>query len=171
MAAPEFVPLRAVQGEKAYESPPRRLGSWRADRPAELVGEAQPSGAALGYQGPDQGYVLLLAQSFRGKLRLAPGEHESDVIAGCIAIALRRASLFGRAPVIHDLRLAFELFGYLDEAVDDEKVAFRRPLFEGLANPHHYFEVRHIATMVPESTLRMRPEDVRAGEWRALLGL
>jgi hypothetical protein len=173
MAAPEFVPLRPVRGEPAYESPPRRPESWCADRPAELVGAAQPAGSSLGNQGPDQGYALLLANSLRDRLTLAPGEEADDVIAGCLAVALRRASLFGRAPIMHDVRLALELFGFLDDSVDEDKLAYRRPIFEGLGNPHHYFEVRHLAASVPEATLRLRPDDVRAraAQWRTLLGV
>jgi hypothetical protein len=173
MAAPEFVPVRPGPKDKAYESPPRRLGSWLPDRPGELVDDGfQPEGMALGSQGPDQGYALLLARRFEGKLALAEGEHEADVIAGGVAIALRRASIFGRAPVIHDLRLAFELFGFLDEDADEELVAHRREVFEELANPHHYFEVRHLAGAVPEATLRLTPDQVRArrSEWRSLQG-
>jgi hypothetical protein len=173
MAAPEFVPLRPGRGDKVYESPPRRLGSWEAVRPGELVGNAQPEGEALGNQGPDQGYALWLAERFRGHLTLAPDESEDDVLAGCVAIAMRRASLFGRAPVVHDLRLAFEPFGFLDDTLDEEKVAFRRPLFIEVANPHNYFAARHLAAMVPESTLRSTPEAVRSmgARWRTLLGV
>jgi hypothetical protein len=138
----------------------------------DLGAVPQPEGAAYGNQGPDQGYALKLAERFRGGLHLAPGESEDDVLAGCVAVALRRASLFGRAPVVHDLRVAFELFGFLDEAADDELVAFRSPLFAELANPHHYLEVRHVVSGVPEESLRLSPEAVRArrAEWRALVG-
>jgi hypothetical protein len=173
MAAPEFVPVRPGPKDKAYESPPRRLGSWLPDRPGEVVDEgSQPEGAALGSQGPDQGYALLLARRFEGTLALTAGEHEADAITGAVAVALRRASLFGRAPVIHDLRLAFELFGFLDEDAGEDLVAYRRGVFEELSNPHHYFEVRHLAGSIPEATLRMTPDHARArrNEWRTLIG-
>jgi hypothetical protein len=173
MAAPEYVPLRPGRTDKAYESPPRRPDPWLADRPAEIVDEGeQPEGRDYGYQGPDQGYALKLANAQRDKLRLTTGEHADDVIAGCVAIALRRASIYGRAPVIHDVRLALELFGFLDDAPDD-LVAWRKPVFEELSNPHHYFEVRRLASHVPEATLRMTPDDITAkrADWRALLGL
>jgi hypothetical protein len=174
MAAPEFVPLRPVRGEKAYESPPRRPESWCPDRPGELVQTGrQPSGeGAFGFQGPDQGYALLLANSFRGKLGLAEGESEDDAIAGCTAIGLRRASTFGRAPVMHDLRLALELFGFLDETPDPDLVAFRRPLFDQISSPHYYFALRELVSSIPEETIRMSPNEVRAraSQWRSLLG-
>lgn len=174
MAAPEFVPVRPGPRDKVYESPPWRLGPWVPDRPAEVVDDLrQPSGPAFGVQGPDQGYALKLANDFfRGKLHLAEHEEEDDVIEGCVAIALRRASLYGRAPVIHDLRLAFALWGFLDEDPDPELVELRRPLFEELSNPHRYFELRRLANGIPEETLRLTPEQVQARrhEWRALLG-
>jgi hypothetical protein len=175
MAAPEYVPLRPGRTEKAYESPPRRPDPWWADRPAEIVDDGeQPEGRDFGYQGPDQGYALKLANMLRPDLHLAPGEHADDVITGCVAIALRRASIHGRAPVMHDVRLAFELFGFLDENAPEDLVTWRTPVFEELANPHHYFEVRRLVSHVPEPTLRLTPDEVkakRAAGWRSLLGL
>jgi hypothetical protein len=91
-----------------------------------------------------------------------------------VAVALKRASLFGRAPVIHDLRVAFTLWGFLDEHADDELVALRRPRFEGVPHAHHYAELRAIADAVPESTLRLTPDQVRSeygAGWRSLLDL
>ena len=35
---------------------------------------------------------------------------------GCLNIALKRASMFGRAPVIYDLEFAYSLFGFLGGA-------------------------------------------------------
>ena len=86
-----------------------------ADRPAELA-DGQPAGPGLGYQGPDQGYALRLVRQFDGQLVLTNGEHASDAEAGCVAVALRRASMFGRAPVIHDLTVAFTIWGFLSGA-------------------------------------------------------
>ena len=48
-----------------------------------------------------------------------PDEHESDAIAGCIGVALKRASLFGRAPVLHDLTAALTVWGFLGDAAPD----------------------------------------------------
>jgi hypothetical protein len=132
-----------------------------------------PTGGELGYQGPDQGYALRLARDERDKLRLGPREDPDDAVSGGVGIGLRRASIFGRAPVIHDLRLAFELFAFYDEDPDPELLAHRREAFEELSNPHHYVELRVLVSRIPESTLRLTPAQVRArrAEWRALLGL
>lgn len=52
-------------------------------------------------------------------------------------------------------------------------VTVRRELFIGVGHVHHYKEGRALADMVPESTLRMTPEQVQArsvSEWRVLTG-
>ncbi len=173
MSAPTHVPGRVNQ-KKLYNSPPRRAGSWKADRPGEVIGTAQPAGPALGNQGPDQGYVLKLAARLKDELVLAPGEHAADALHGATAVALRRASLYGRAPMIEDLRLALTLFGYLGPA-PDELVALRRELFDEVHHSTiHYFAAREIADMVPEATLRMSLGGVAAAcatDWKAPLGL
>lgn len=144
-----------------------------ADRPGEVVGTEPTAGPGLGNQGPDQGYALKLAQRFAGRLALAPGEREDDALAGCVAVALRRASMFGRAPVMHDLRLALELFGFLDDA-DAELVAWRRDRFAGAAGHHGYHVMLRLAALVPKETLRRTPAAVAEAcskDWRAPLGL
>ena len=144
-----------------------------ADRPGEVVGIEPSVGPGLGNQGPDQGYALKLAERFAGQLVLSAGEREDDALAGCVAVALRRASLFGRAPVMHDLRLALELFGFLDEAGAD-LVAWRRGRFAGAAGHHGYHVRLRLADLVPAETLRLTPAAVagaRATSWRAPLGL
>jgi hypothetical protein len=86
---------------------------------------------------------------------------------------LRRASLFGRAPAVHDLNLALSLWGYLSDSPPADQVSVRRELFVGVGNVHHYKEGRAIADMVPESTLRMSPETVASQSstnWRSLTG-
>jgi hypothetical protein len=172
MAAPEYVPVKPMDDVRAYESPPRRPDSWLPDRPGDAVTVAgQPAGDWHGAQGPDQGYALKLAHEvFAPQLQLG-GVDLDDAVAGCVAVALKRASVFGRAPVAHDLRLAFSLFGFLDPVPPKELVDLRRRVFAGVSHPHHYAEARAIADAVPEATLRRRHDDVAAGEWRDLLDL
>jgi hypothetical protein len=170
MAAPEFVPVDRTRLLRTYESPPRRPESWWAERPAELT-DGQPFGPRLGYPGPDPGFVLKLARQFAGKLSLTEGEHERDALAGACAVALRRASLFGRAPVVHDLTIALTIWGFLGEA-PKELVARRRPLFEEVANAHHYPELRRLVDLVSDEALRMSPQQVgqaHRADWRSLL--
>jgi len=168
MAAPEYVPHPATAPPRVYASPPWSGDSWLAERPGELAGR-QPLGPRLGYPGPDQGFALKLARTFEGRLVLAEGEHLDDVVAGCVAVGLKRASLFGRAPVVYDLTSAFTIWGYLADA-DPELVRLRKPLFEGVANVHHYMERRKIADLVPQAVLRLTHTEVQrvaAQDWRA----
>jgi hypothetical protein len=160
MAAPDYVPKPTDEKPRVYVSPPRRPESWRADRPAEIDG-LQPSGPQLGTPGPDQGYALKLARQFDGKLVLTPGEAEDDAVAGCMAIALRRASLFGRSPMIHDLTVAFTLWSFLGEA-PAELTAARKERFAAVASTHHYEERRALVDGVPDDVLRMTPTEVAA---------
>lgn len=175
MAAPEHVPTKTGQHVRTYESPPRRSDSWRAERPADFADEhRQPHGDLLGSPGPDQGYALKLARLLEPELRLADGEHARDALAGIVAIGLKRASLHGRAPVIHDLRVAATLFGFLDAAADPVLVRLRRGLFEELAHFHHYMELRSVVDLVPADVLRQSPQQVAdryAANWRDQLVL
>lgn len=178
MAAPEFVPLKPNEKPRAYASPPRRPGEWRAARPGELVtsgGQPDADAGRMGAPGPDQGYVLNLVPLLRDELHLFDGEALADVEAGAVAVALKRASLFGRAPMVHDLRVAYTVWGYLDGAASDELVAARRSRFEGVhLTAHHYPELRAVVDAVPVATLRMTPLEVaaaHAGDWMSLLAL
>jgi hypothetical protein len=66
--------------------------------------------------------------------------------------------------VIHDLTVAFTLWGYLAEA-DPGLVRLRRKYFDGVASPHHYMERRRVADVVPAAVLEMPHTDlVRAAE-------
>jgi len=131
-----------------------------ADRPAEISGP-QPEGNRLGSPGPDQGYVLLLASRFKGKLNLAPGESEKDALAGCSAIAMRRSSFYGRGPVIHDLTCALTLWGFIGTAAPGV-AELRTKAFAAVAHAHHYMERRAIVDAVPDEVLALSPEAVAA---------
>jgi len=164
---PSFVPVvEADQVRRAYRLHVPSI--WMTSRPSELRGTRQPTGAFLGTPGPDQGFALKLARRFEDRLVLGTGEHAADAISGCTAVAMRRAALYGRAPVIHDLTLAFTLWGFLEGAPVDLAAA-REPLFRSAS--HHYQAQRTIADCVPEATLRLTPDQVseRLAEWRSLL--
>lgn len=171
MSAPQYVPKSARPGERVYESPPWLHDGWVA-HPAANLTEGQPRGTFYGNQGPDQGYALLLAERFGDRLALDEREDRHDVVAGVVEVATKRASLFGRAPVIHDLTLAFTVYGFLDSSPDPALVDLRKELFASAS--HHYAERRAIVDLVPEATLRMTPTqaaEAHAADWRAPLGL
>jgi hypothetical protein len=169
VAAPEYVPVSLNELPRLKEPIPPP-GAWKADRPADLKKPGQPRGPQFGNPGPDQGYALTLARRFDDRLVLAQGEQKEDVVAGCLGVATKRSSLFGRAPVIYDVELAFTLWGFLDKA-PEYLAEFRRPLFEG--SRHHYREQRQISDLVPEETLRLTPAQVRdrLPQWREMLSI
>ena len=171
MAAPKFSPVAPTSRARAYRSPDHVPDNWMPDRPAEISG-FQPQGERRGNPGPDQGFALRIARQLAPSLRMQKGEHVEDAIRGCLGVALRRASLFSRAPVVHDLNMAFTMWGFLDETPPTDLIEFRRPLFEGLRHVgHHYAEARFVADIVPEATLRLAPAEIDASQWRDLLGV
>lgn len=173
MAAPKYVPTAPTETVRSYQSPPRRPAPWMADRPGELRGR-QPSGTRLGNPGPDPGYALKLAGSFRGTLALGVDESEQDAVAGAAAVAMKRASLLGRAPVGYDLQVGFGVWGFLDDHPDDELVRIRRERFEEVHLPQHYDARRRIADAVPSEVLRLRHDKIlrrHTADWRSCLDL
>jgi len=164
---PDYVPLATADRVRPVERLPVAL-PWRADRPSDEANAVVPTGPRFGYTGPDLGYGLRLARRFVARLQLASGESADDAVSGCFAVGARRASGFGRAPVIYDMELAYTLWGFLGHAPAD-LVAFRVPLFQGVH--HDYWRQRGIADRVKEETLRLQPADVRARlqDWRSLI--
>ncbi|MHB1597600.1 MAG: hypothetical protein ACYCXY_01685 [Acidimicrobiales bacterium] len=167
MTQPSFAPI-ALEDEvrPSYRLEPP--APWRASRPADLPPGVRAGVIGGGVPGPDQGYALHLASRFRDRLVLLPGEHAEDVIAGALTLALRRAALYGRAPVASDLELALTVFGYLGDAPGD-LVEHRRPLFAGAA--HDYSRQRALSEALPDETLRSNPAAVRSTDWRRLVEL
>jgi hypothetical protein len=174
MTQPKFAPIVESAEVRLSMKLPTPL-PWAAHRPADFI--ANPSEARkpnTGIRGPDQGYALHLAERFEPRLQLAEGEHAEDVLSGAVAIALKRASLFGRAPVSHDLEIALRLFGFLGDA-DEEQVQARRKAFGGAH--HDYWQQRDLADLVPEDTLALPLSVVRSrleaepDSWRSLSGL
>ena len=172
MAAPKSAPAGA-SASRYYSSPDVVPSSWDPQRPGVVEG-LQPVGARMGSQGPDQGFALTIATQLAPKVHLQGRERLDDAIRGCVGIALRRASLFSRAPVVHDVTLAFTIWGFFDENPPGDLIGRRPQLFEGVGNVnHHYAEGRAIADLVPESTLRLTPEQATEAypeRWRELTG-
>lgn len=170
MASPDFVPVNPSDRVRTYTSPPRRNDAWVAGRPGDVEG-AQPSGPRLGTTGPDQGYAFTLVDLFEDRLVLGSVDHE-DAVAGCVAIAMRRSALFGRGPVVHDLTVAFTVFGFLDESPDPALVSLREGLFAEVKSSHHYTERRELVDLVLEEILRLPHAKVEAQyetDWRSNL--
>ncbi|MEZ5381726.1 MAG: hypothetical protein R2754_08005 [Microthrixaceae bacterium] len=173
MAAPEHIARKPASLVRSYTSVPRVPSTWTPDRAGELNGP-QPWGDRLGTPGPDGGFALTLAERAVDALYLAEGEHREDVVAGLAAVAAKRAASYGRAPVVHDVGVAAEVFGFHAEAAEPELLEIRRTAFEGVANPHHYEARRALTDLVPEAALRRTPDAVASAhrsDWRSLLTL
>ncbi len=167
MPQPEYVPLKTNDGVRPGERLPRP-DPWLADRPADFATPQQPEGRLMGSPGPDQGYGIKLAKHFASRIQLGEHEHLADAVAGCVAVGLKRAALFGRAPVVYDFELAYTLWGFLGEPPAD-LLEFRKQMFAECS--HHYEDLRAIADAVPESTLRLSPAEVASslGAWKTLI--
>jgi hypothetical protein len=160
MTQPTFVPI----AEADQVRPARHLhvpGTWTTDRPAELVGPTMRRGANIGTPGPDSGFAVRLAHRFENELELSEGESAHDVLLGVALVASKRAALFGRAPCIYDVRFALNLWGFLVDAPAYVR-AVRRVAFSSIS--HDYVAQRALVDSVPEETLRLGPDDVRAGD-------
>jgi hypothetical protein len=162
MTQPKYAPILLEDEVR----PTRRLGpapTWVPRRPAELVQERpgvfERPLAGRGSPGPDQGYALRLAERVAGRLVLEEGEQLDDVLAGGLALAMRRAALFGRAPVAGDLEVAFGLFGFFGRA-PEALVAMRKERFFGVS--HDEWRRRRLANDVSEDDLRRSPSDASA---------
>lgn len=167
MTQPDYVPVASADRIRPIDRLPVPQ-AWRSTRPGEALDPVPPKGRAFGSAGPDLGYGLKLARLLIGKLQVPEGEHVADAVAGCFAVGAKRASMFGRAPVIYDMELAYTLWGFLGAAPAD-LIAFRQPLFLGVA--HEYQEQRRIVDHVKESTLRLTVAQVKAqlGDWKNLI--
>lgn len=167
MTQPRYVPIvESDQVREAYQVHAPR--DWRADRPADLRGPT-PRRRDFGTPGPDQGYGLLVAERlFADRVQVQAGESVHDALAAAAEIGGARAALFGRAPVGKDVEHALVLLGFLGDAPAD-LVSWRAPRVRSAA--HEARRRRALVDAVPDATLRLTPDQVRARlpEWRTLL--
>lgn len=87
---------------------------------------------------------------------------------------MKRAAHYGRAPVVHDLRAAFTVFGFLDAEPPAELVELREGLFAEVRTHHHYSELRQLVDTVPVEALAKTPGEITEAyndDWRSNLSL
>ena len=150
--------------------PPAR--GWRPARPGDLdpVVGVGCQGILFGTPGPDSGYALTLALRFRDRIKVRGPETVGDAEALAAGLAMRRAALLGRAPIMSDLEVGFTLFGWLGDP-PQELVEWRRFAVAGVEHD----DARRLALIdsVPDDVLRLGAEEVggRLAEWRRLVGL
>ena len=95
--------------------------------PATSMPSASPKVATTATSGPTRASRSCSRSASTIGSHLVEHEHAEDVIAGCVAVATRRASMFRRAPVIHDLDIAFTVWGYLDPSPPADLVELPPP--------------------------------------------
>jgi hypothetical protein len=131
---------------------------WFANRPGDIPA-GWPTGKLLGSPGPNVGYALTLANRLRDRFVLAPHEGLEDAIAVVAEIAMRRAAIFGRAPVITDVEFGMEIIGYRGDA-DPDFVTWRKRAVRGAQ--HNYYERRALVDAIPVDILRLVPSALPA---------
>lgn len=169
MTQPEFVPINTkdeVRRSLGLPVPPK----WWAKRAGDQHHPGQRLGLGFGSPGPDQGYGAKLVKLFEPRLVLVEGEHTQDVLAGALAIGLKRASLFGRSPIKPDFEIAFLLWMFLVDA-PDEVARKRSSIFAGAA--HSYKTRRKIADLVNDEFLGFDVQYIRdqVGQTKSLFFL
>ena len=166
MTAPDYVPLAETDRIRPSDklSMPK---PWELGRPGELRELVVPQGRLFGSTGPDLGYGMKLANRLADQLTVPAGESRHDAVTVGFVSGARRASIFGRAPVIHDMRWAYTIWGFLGPA-PEELVAWRAPIVRGA---DHDYEVQRAAVdrIAPDS-FRLTPDQAKARleSWKEL---
>ena len=127
---------------------------WTADRPGDLRG-GQPRGEMLGSPGPSVGYALTLVHRAQDRLALAPHERVDDACAVLGAVAMKRASSYGRAPVMPDVECAMLVLGY-EGGVAPDFAEWRVREIDGAH--HEYARRRVLCDAVSLDALRLAPQ-------------
>ena len=127
---------------------------WTANRPGDLHG-GQPRGEMLGSPGPNIGYALALVHRAQDRIALAPHEHIDDASAVVGEIAMKRASSYGRAPVMPDIECAMLVLGYQGGCAPD----FAEWRAQEIEGAHHEYPRRRVfCDAVPLDALRLAPQ-------------
>ena len=112
-------------------------------------------GTCSGARGRTSATRSSLAERARDRLALGANESADDALAVIGEVAMKRAALFGRAPVMTDIDIAASLLGYKGE-VDPAFVQWRTHAVQGAK--HEYEKRRAIVDAVADAVLRMPPQ-------------
>ena len=168
MAQPDYVPI--ISSDRIRPSSRLQVpASWEQDRPAEILSIAPTRRRELRGDRVRSGLRAQTCPQSGARAVLSEGEHLADVVVGCFGCGTRRSSYFHRSPVIYDMDWAFTLWGFMEGAPED-LIAFRRPLFAGVAED--YDRQREIVGRVTDEVVRLSPTEVKTNltKWRGWLG-
>src|SRR5487761_2092678 len=112
MTQPKFAPI-PIEDEARPAAKLDVPRPWTPHRPGEFSPTSPTRQIGIASAGPDQGYATLLARRFVDRIVLGDDEHLDDALAAGIAVAMRRAALFGRAPVAKDVEVGLASLGFL----------------------------------------------------------
>ncbi|WP_298209201.1 hypothetical protein [Ferrimicrobium sp.] len=141
MSQPDMVEISTSERAPLFWAEPVNPVELALDRPAELTGRRLAQGQLNGRPGPDQGYALALYEHLAGQVQALPTEQRADIQAGVVACAMAIAGRLGRAPILADLKVVLEHFGYLGGATS-EQIRIRQDRFKGIA--HNYQALRRM---------------------------
>jgi hypothetical protein len=141
---------------------------WRPDRPGDASGPVPRDGELFGTPGPNVGFAYTLAERVKDRFRLGPHERIDDAVSVVAEIAGKRAAIFGRAPVIHDIEHAMAVLGY-DGSASMEFVEARTLMV--LDASHDYSRRRALVDAVSTELLRATGAELRdrIDAWRTPL--
>ena len=160
MTQPTFVPI----AEADQVRPAMHLdvpGIWITDRPAELVGPTMRKGANIGTPGPDSGFALRLAHRFNDELQLGEGESAHDVLLGVALVAAQAGRPLrpgARASTTSDSPSTCGASSTTCRPTSRPRAGRCSPPFRTTTWPS-----AALVDSVPEETLRLSPDAVRAG--------
>ncbi len=152
MTQPSFVSVSRMNSPPcSVPIPPARIG-----RQVELPRE-WPTGRA-GSPGPDQGYAMRLVRLYANRIVDDGGVARGDLLRICAATALKRASRFGRGPMMNDAAFAFHLWGFDDIPLSDEYRGARQALLTGVSHDERL--LRDVVDRIDGEMLSARLDEV-----------
>ena len=174
MAAPEYVPVdrQPARARLPLAAPARRVVAARPPgrgdrrRPAARRAPRQP--------GPRPGLRAHAGPPLRGQAHAdRRASTRRTPWPGAVGVALKRASLFGRAPIVHDLTVALTIWGFLGEAAARARRAAQATSSRRCGTRTTTRSCASSSTSCPRTTLRRTPAQVteaHRADWRSLLG-
>ncbi len=175
MPTQDFVSPKNIDTPRHEQNMPEGIDtpvpdSWKAHRPGDEKTHKTSDDQLLGNAGPNVGYALSLVAREKSSFVLVAHEHLHDVEVLIGEIAMRRASHFGRAPVMDDIRFASKLLGY-DAAPAQGEEKWRPLLVNGCGHDEH--RRRIIVNSIPDEIIAgsSHSHDAISGWWEKLEGL
>lgn len=170
MPTQDFVPTRRIDAPRHEQNMPEGVDnpvpeSWVADRPGDEDSKLNGAGELFGNAGPNIGYAYTLVGRIYDSLILSSNEHRHDVEPLVAEIAMRRASHFGRAPIMKDVDCAVHLLG-LGAELDNEETKQRVLLIHDCGHNEH--KRRTIVNSIPDELLfgDKAPSTDKVSAWR-----